>query len=66
MAAGTLAWQDGLAMQPRIILTVLCLVFLAAAGLRYYRDGWHIAPASKTWFLVSALFALVSGWLWLS
>jgi hypothetical protein len=52
-------------MQAGIILTVLSLVFLAAACLRYYRDGWHIAPASKTWFLVSALFALVSGWLWL-
>jgi len=53
-------------MQARLILTALCLVFLAAAALRCYRDGGHVAPASKTWFLVSAMFALVSGWLWLS
>ena len=52
-------------MQARLMLTVLALVFLAAACLRCYRDGGRIAPASKTWFLTGAIFALVSTWLWL-
>lgn len=44
---------------------MLSLVFLAAATFRYFRDGGQMAPASKTWFLVGAIFGLVSGWLWL-
>ncbi|MGW8392298.1 hypothetical protein [Pseudoduganella sp. HUAS MS19] len=53
-------------MHARTILAVLSLLFLAAAALRCFRDGGHVAAASKTWFLVGAIFALVSGWLWLS
>ncbi|WP_161630658.1 hypothetical protein [Pseudoduganella violaceinigra] len=52
-------------MDARTILSVLSLVFLTAATLRYYRDGGHIVPASKAWYLVASIFALVSGWLWL-
>jgi len=49
----------------RIILAALSLLALAAATLRLVRDGGRIAPASKTWFLVGAIFAMVSAWLWL-
>lgn len=52
-------------MNASLILIVLSVMFLVAATLRYYRDAGRLAPASKTWFLVAAIFALVSGWLWL-
>lgn len=52
-------------MQAKLLLTVLALIFLAAAGFRCYRDGGRIAPASKAWFLTGGIFVLVSTWLWL-
>lgn len=53
-------------MHARIILAVLSLLFLTGAVLRYARDGGRLAPSSRTWFLVAAIFALVSSWLWLT
>jgi uncharacterized membrane protein HdeD (DUF308 family) len=52
-------------MQARTILAVLAVVFLVAAVLRLVRDAGQIRPASKTWLLISAIFAVVSAWLWL-
>ena len=51
-------------MQARTILTILALVFLAAAALRMVRERGRIGPAGKTWWLVGAIFAAVSVWLW--
>jgi hypothetical protein len=42
----------------------LAVVFLLAAAARYLRDGRRIGPASRTWLLIAAIFAIVSAWLW--
>jgi hypothetical protein len=39
-------------------------VFVLSAAVRYARDGWRIGPASRTWLLIAAIFAIVSAWLW--
>ena len=51
-------------MQAKVILAVMAVTFLAAAAWRVRRDGGGIAPASKTWLVVGAIFAVVSAWLW--
>lgn len=51
-------------MAARHILFVLALVFLGAAVWRLMRDGFALAPASRTWLLVALIFGAVSGWLW--
>lgn len=53
-------------MAAKYIVAVLALVFLALGFGRLARDGGRIAPASRTWLLVGAIFALVSAWLWMS
>lgn len=45
------------------ILAILSLVFFAAALLRLRRDAWRIGPASRTWLIVGAVFAVVAAWL---
>lgn len=45
------------------ILAVLSLLFLAAALLRLRRDSWRVGPASRTWLIVGAVFAVVAAWL---
>jgi lysylphosphatidylglycerol synthetase-like protein (DUF2156 family) len=51
-------------MAAKYILAVLAAVFLVLGFGRLARDGGRIAPASRTWLLVGAIFALVSAWLW--
>jgi hypothetical protein len=48
------------------ILGILSVVFLVLAGVRIARDGWRIMPASRTWLLTGIIFAVVSGYLWMS
>ena len=49
-------------MAAKYILSLLSVVFLAAATLRLARDG-HLHPQSRTWLLIGVIFAVVSGWL---
>lgn len=51
-------------MKTPLILAVLAGVFLTAALWRLGRDGFKLAPSSRTWLLVALIFAAVSGWLW--
>ncbi len=53
-------------MAAKYILPLLGLVFLGAALFRLARDGYTLAPASRTWLTVAAIFGLVSAWLWWS
>ncbi|MGR4868947.1 hypothetical protein ACIPRI_08735 [Variovorax sp. LARHSF232] len=53
-------------MAAKYILPLLALVFLGAALFRLERDGYTLAPASRTWLAVAAIFGLVSAWLWWS
>jgi len=46
------------------ILAALAAVFLAAALWRLARDGFKLAPASRTWLIVALVFTAVSTWLW--
>lgn len=51
-------------MAVKYILPALAVVFLIAALWRLARDGFKLAPSSRTWLLVALIFAAVSGWLW--
>jgi hypothetical protein len=51
-------------MAAKYILTALSLVFLVLAIARLLRDRGRIAPASRTWLLIAAIFGAVSFWLW--
>lgn len=51
-------------MAARYILAALAVVFLAAALWRLARDGFKLAPSSRTWLMVALIFTAVSGWLW--
>jgi hypothetical protein len=50
-------------MAAKYILAVLAVVFLAAALLRLSRGGGIPHPQTRTWLLVSGIFASVSTWL---
>jgi len=50
----------------KYILTALCVVFLALAIFKIFCDGGQITPASRTWLTIGIIFALVSGYLWMS
>jgi hypothetical protein len=50
----------------KYVLAVLAVVFLLLAGFRITRDGGQIMPASRTWLLTGIIFAVVSGYLWMS
>jgi hypothetical protein len=50
----------------KYILAVLAGVFLALAGFRIIRDGGQVMPASRTWLTIGIIFAVVSGYLWMS
>jgi hypothetical protein len=52
-------------MLAKYILAVLAVVLAFAAGLRIARDRGRVAAAARTWLLVAAIFAAVSGYLWL-
>jgi len=53
-------------MATRYILGALSLVFLFFALARILRNAGRIDPASRTWLLITAIFAVVSTWLFLS
>jgi len=50
----------------KYILGVSALIFLFLATFRIVRDGGRITPASRTWLTIGIIFALVSGYLWMS
>jgi hypothetical protein len=52
-------------MATQYILAALAIVFLAFALARIRRNG-AIDPASKTWLIITVIFAAVSTWLFLS
>ena len=51
-------------MAAKYILPALGAIFLAAALWRLARDGFKLAPSSRTWLLVALIFSAVSAWLW--
>lgn len=51
-------------MTAKYVLSLLSLVFLVAALWRIGREGFKLGPATRTWFVVAAVFGAVSGWLW--
>lgn len=51
-------------MAARFILPALAAIFFAAALWRLARDGFTLAPSSRTWLLVALIFTAVSAWLW--
>jgi hypothetical protein len=53
-------------MAAKYILAALSVVFLILSILRIVRDGSRITPASRTWLTIGIIFALVSGYLWMS
>jgi hypothetical protein len=53
-------------MAAKYILAVLSIVFFILSTLRIVRDGAKITPASRTWLTIGIIFALVSGYLWMS
>ena len=53
-------------MAAKYILAALAVVFLVLAVSRIMRDGGRIMPASRTWLLTGIIFAVVSGYLWMS
>jgi uncharacterized membrane protein HdeD (DUF308 family) len=48
----------------KYILAVLACAFVIAGCLRLARDGGRQHPQSRTWFMIGAIFAVVSAWLW--
>ena len=50
-------------MAAKYIFAVLALAFLAAALIRLSRGGRISHPQTKTWLLISGIFAAVSAWL---
>jgi hypothetical protein len=53
-------------MSARIVLGVLAVIFIGLALLRIVRERKRIGPASRTWLTIGIIFALVSGYLWMS
>lgn len=53
-------------MNPRYILPVLAVLFLALGGYRLLRNHGRIDPRSKSWLFTGGLFAAVSAWLFWS
>lgn len=51
-------------MAAKYILAGLAVVFLAAALMRLSGGGGISHPQTKTWLLISVIFAAVSAWLW--
>lgn len=65
--AATATGRDGLKMMSaRIVLGVLAVIFIGLALLRIVRERKRIGPASRTWLTIGIIFALVSGYLWMS
>jgi len=52
-------------MAAKYILGALAVAFLIAAMMRLSRGGGVFHPQTRTWLLVSLIFAAVSAWLFL-
>lgn len=50
-------------MAAKYILAVLSVLFLSLAFMRTAQGGGNAHSQSRTWFLVGAIFAVVSAWL---
>ena len=50
-------------MAAKHILAALAVAFLGAAFMRLSRGGGISHPQTKTWLLISLIFAAVSAWL---
>ena len=50
-------------MAANYILAALAVVFLVAALMRVSRGGGIAHPQTRTWLLISVIFAAVSAWL---
>ncbi|SFQ42810.1 hypothetical protein [Variovorax sp. 770b2] len=51
-------------MQARYILSLLAVVFLIAAGLRWARGAPpRIDSATRTWLLIALIFTAIAAWL---
>ena len=46
-----------------IVFAVAGAVFLLLAMLRLVREHGRLTPATRTWFLVGGVFAIVAVWL---
>jgi hypothetical protein len=53
-------------MAAKYILAALSALFFALATSKIFRDRAQITPASRTWLTIGIIFALVSGYLWMS
>jgi uncharacterized membrane protein HdeD (DUF308 family) len=47
----------------KYILALAAVVFLVVGAMRLVRDGSVRHPQTRTWLLIAAIFATVSGWL---
>ena len=50
-------------MAAKYILGVLAVAFLTAALIRLLRGAGIAHPQTRTWLLISAIFGIVSAWL---
>ena len=48
----------------KYILSILAVIFLAAAATRMIRTHSGADAAARTWLTIAVIFAVVSGWLW--
>lgn len=46
-----------------IVFAVIAAVFLLLALQRLVREHGRLSPATRTWFLIGGVFALVAVWL---
>lgn len=46
--------------EPKNLFPLIALIFAIAAVARLLRAGGRMDPASRTWLLMAAIFALVS------
>jgi hypothetical protein len=53
-------------MVAKYIFASLGAFFLLLSGHRIARDGGNVGPASRTWLTIGIIFALVSGYLWMT
>ena len=52
--------RDGVMVPAAVVFSVAAVVFLSLAAVRLVHDGGRLAPASRTWLLVGAVFAVVA------
>ena len=52
-------------MAAKFTIPIVGAFFLLLAFFRFARDRGRLQPASKTWFLIGAIFSAIGVWLWL-